>query len=238
MQHGQGGSSSCPCPASAATTGTSSVVAKRTCCRSLAVGMRLLYGQQRSRATSGETWRHLQPFWMCRLTIFLQRAAAKVLAAPWAGGLSIRQSVICSFGVHTSLALPHARPLSKGGLTACWQRNLDCVMPVNDVHRAQQRSQCTLATRPPSLKAWPFLTGMTHEQPKPHLRRVGHQDMRQQLLAGGGDWDILWHCVVGRDNVFGVVLLLCIEGVAPIQQGIQDDAARPDVCLLQQGRAT
>lgn len=57
--------------------------------------------------------------------------------------------------------------------------------------------------------------------------------MRQELLAGSRDWDILWHGVVGRDDVSGIVLLLCIEGVATIQQSIQDDAARPDVSLLQ-----
>lgn len=61
---------------------------------------------------------------------------------------------------------------------------------------------------------------------------IGHQQAPQQVLALAGDWDVLRDDILCRHNLPDIVLLVGIKRVPPIQQGVQEHTARPQICFL------
>ena len=51
--------------------------------------------------------------------------------------------------------------------------------------------------------------------------------------TSGAHHNIGGHRVLGPQNLGGEVRVLVVEGVAPVQHGVQDDADGPHVCFLQ-----
>ena len=64
------------------------------------------------------------------------------------------------------------------------------------------------------------------------LRWVGHQNTPDQVQADRADGHVRGNDVGRVDDAPRVFPLLCVEGVAPEQDGVQDDARAPDVSHL------
>ena len=61
---------------------------------------------------------------------------------------------------------------------------------------------------------------------------ISHQQSPQEVLACAGDWDVLRDDILCGHNLPDVVLLLSIKRVPPIQQGIEEHTAGPQICFL------